>query len=66
VSGECLQVQDGRRKVSGIPAVIFDTVSLHVMAQSAVLPSSAAGLPKVSIHSASSLAPSIGWFLTLL
>jgi hypothetical protein len=39
--------------VSGIPAVIFDTVSLHVMAQSAVLPSSAADLPKVPIHSPS-------------
>jgi hypothetical protein len=37
--------------VSGIPAVIFDTVSLHVMAQSAVLPSSAADLPKVPIRS---------------
>jgi hypothetical protein len=42
-----MQVSDGRRRLSGIPDMIFDTLSLHVMVQSMILPRNSSNTAKV-------------------
>jgi hypothetical protein len=41
------QVSDGRRRLSGIPDMIFDTLSLYVMVQSMILPRNSSNTAKV-------------------